>query len=33
MDWHVNVEKKTPREAARIWMKDNESRVAGWLKA
>jgi glycine betaine/proline transport system substrate-binding protein len=33
MDWLVNVEKKTPREAARTWMKANESRVAGWLKA
>jgi glycine betaine/proline transport system substrate-binding protein len=33
MDWLVNVEKKTPREAARVWMKDNQSRVAGWLKA
>ncbi|HVY04645.1 MAG TPA: glycine betaine ABC transporter substrate-binding protein [Burkholderiales bacterium] len=33
MDWLVNVEKKTPREAARTWMQANESRVAGWLKA
>ncbi len=33
MDWLVNVEKKTPREAARVWIKDNQSRVAGWLKA
>jgi glycine betaine/proline transport system substrate-binding protein len=33
MDWLVNVEKKTPREAARTWMKANQIRVAGWLKA
>jgi glycine betaine/proline transport system substrate-binding protein len=33
MDWLVNVEKKMPREAARTWMKANEIRVAGWLKA
>jgi glycine betaine/proline transport system substrate-binding protein len=33
MDWLVNVEKKRPREAARTWMKANQSRVAGWLKA
>jgi glycine betaine/proline transport system substrate-binding protein len=32
MDWLVNVEKKKPREAARTWMKANETRVAGWLK-
>ena len=32
MDWLVNVEKKTPHEAARTWMQANESRVAGWLK-
>ena len=32
MDWFVNVDKKTPREAARIWMAANDSRVAGWLK-
>jgi ABC-type proline/glycine betaine transport system substrate-binding protein len=29
----VNVEKKTPREAVRPWMKANERRLAGWLKA
>jgi ABC-type proline/glycine betaine transport system substrate-binding protein len=33
MDWLVNVEKETPREAARTWMKANQSRVAGWPKA
>jgi glycine betaine/proline transport system substrate-binding protein len=33
MDWLVNIAKKTPREAARIWMTANDSRVAGWLKA
>jgi glycine betaine/proline transport system substrate-binding protein len=32
MDYLVNVGKNTPREAARIWMLQNESRVAGWLK-
>jgi glycine betaine/proline transport system substrate-binding protein len=33
MDWLVNVGKQTPREAARTWMKANESRVASWLNA
>jgi glycine betaine/proline transport system substrate-binding protein len=33
MDWLVNVERKTPREAAHTWMKANEIRVARWLKA
>jgi glycine betaine/proline transport system substrate-binding protein len=32
MDYLVNVGKHTSREAARIWMRQNESRVAGWLK-
>ena len=32
MDWLVNVEKRTPREAARAWMTVNESRVAAWFK-
>lgn len=32
MDWLVNVEKKTPRDAARAWMQANEGRVTGWLK-
>lgn len=33
MDWLVNVEKKSPREAARSWMRANEGRVAGWFGA
>jgi glycine betaine/proline transport system substrate-binding protein len=33
MDWLVNVEKKTPREAARAWMAANEQRTAGWWEA
>jgi glycine betaine/proline transport system substrate-binding protein len=33
MDWLVNVEKKTPREAARVWMAANEQRTAGWWEA
>ena len=32
MDWLVNVDKKTPREAARVWMAANDNRVAGWLR-
>lgn len=31
MDVLVNVGKQTPREAARIWMRQNDSLVAGWL--
>ena len=31
MDWVVNVRKKTPREAARSWMKANEGAVRNWL--
>jgi glycine betaine/proline transport system substrate-binding protein len=33
MDWLVNVEKLTPREAARKWMRENETRVKAWLAA
>jgi len=33
MDFLVNVARKTPREAARAWMEENERRVAGWFKA
>ena len=33
MDWVVNVEKKTPREAAQTWMKSNESRVSEWFRS
>lgn len=33
MDWLVNVQGQTPRNAARSWMHANESRVAGWLRA
>jgi glycine betaine/proline transport system substrate-binding protein len=32
MDWLVNVDKQTPRDAARTWMRANEERVSGWLK-
>jgi glycine betaine/proline transport system substrate-binding protein len=32
MDWLVNAEKQTPRDAARVWMRSNEGRVSGWLK-
>lgn len=32
MDYLVNVGKHAPREAARIWMRRNESKVAAWLK-
>jgi glycine betaine/proline transport system substrate-binding protein len=32
MDWLVNVEKKTPCEATRTWMRANEACVAGWRK-
>lgn len=30
MDWAVNVDKQTPREAARAWLGANASRVAAW---
>jgi glycine betaine/proline transport system substrate-binding protein len=33
MDWLVNVEKKTPREAAQAWMKSNEGRVSEWFQS
>ena len=33
MDWLVNVDKKTPREAARLWMAANRGRVDSWLRA
>lgn len=33
MDWLVNVEGRSPRDAARIWMKANDERVEGWLRA
>jgi glycine betaine/proline transport system substrate-binding protein len=32
MDWTVNVDKQTPREAARAWMRVNSTRVAAWMK-
>lgn len=32
MDYAVNVEKKTPREAARIWMAANHAVVEDWFK-
>jgi glycine betaine/proline transport system substrate-binding protein len=33
MDWLVNIEKQSPRDAARSWMRTNEGLVANWLKA
>jgi glycine betaine/proline transport system substrate-binding protein len=33
MDYLINVGGLTPREAARQWMRKNEDRVAGWLRA
>jgi glycine betaine/proline transport system substrate-binding protein len=30
MDWAVNVDKQTPREAARAWLRANAGRVAAW---
>jgi len=33
MDWLVNVEGRTPLEAARAWMLQNEERTSAWLKA
>jgi len=32
MDWMVNVEKMTPRDAAATWMRANQVRVEGWLR-
>ena len=32
MDWMVNVESRTPRDAARIWLRANEQRVSVWLR-
>jgi glycine betaine/proline transport system substrate-binding protein len=32
MDWLVNVDKKSPRKAAQIWMAANDKRVTGWLR-
>lgn len=31
MDWAVNVDKRTPRDAAREWMRTNAARVAAWI--
>ena len=33
MDWAVNVDKLTAREAAQSWMRTNRDRVASWLQA
>lgn len=33
MDWLVNIEKQSPREAARTWMRANESRLSDWFSA
>jgi glycine betaine/proline transport system substrate-binding protein len=32
MDWMVNVQKKTARESARIWMDTNKEIVSAWFK-
>ena len=32
MDWMVNVESRTPRDAARVWLRANEQRVSAWLR-
>ena len=32
MDWLVNVDKLAPREAARAWIRANESRFEAWLQ-
>ena len=31
MDWAVNVDQQSPREAARSWMRANDARVAAWF--
>jgi glycine betaine/proline transport system substrate-binding protein len=33
MDWLVNVQKQTPREAAQTWMSANASRVSAWMNS
>jgi len=33
MDWLVNVERQTPRDATRMWMRANDAKVSDWLKA
>ncbi|WP_309816772.1 glycine betaine ABC transporter substrate-binding protein [Caballeronia sp. LZ034LL] len=33
MDWLVNVQKKTPLEAARTWMQANDALVSSWFAA
>lgn len=33
MDWLVNVDGRTPRQAARAWMSVNSRRVEAWLRA
>ncbi|MDR5816794.1 glycine betaine ABC transporter substrate-binding protein [Caballeronia sp. LZ033] len=33
MDWLVNVQKKTPLEAARAWMRANDALVSSWFAA
>ena len=32
MDWMVNVGSRTPRDAARVWLRANEQRVSAWLR-
>ncbi len=33
MDWLVNIDGRTPRQAARAWMSANSRRVESWLRA
>jgi glycine betaine/proline transport system substrate-binding protein len=32
MDGLVNVERQSPRDAARTWMRANEDRTSSWMK-
>lgn len=32
MDWAVNVDKQTPHDAARAWLRANDARVAAWME-
>ena len=31
VDWMVNVQKKSPKEAAQVWMEGNQQKVSTWL--
>jgi ABC-type proline/glycine betaine transport system substrate-binding protein len=33
MDWAVNLGGHTPRDAARAWLRANQTRVDAWLAA